>query len=34
MPEWSEADQTLARALQKELGGREQGLSTRAAAAV
>jgi aminobenzoyl-glutamate utilization protein B len=29
MPEWSEADQTLARALQKELGGNEQGLSTR-----
>ncbi|CAN5680614.1 M20 family metallopeptidase [soil metagenome] len=29
MPEWSEADQTLAKALQKELGSREQGLSTR-----
>ena len=29
MPTWDEADQTLARALQKELGGREQGLSTR-----
>lgn len=29
MPAWSEADQTLARAVQKELGGREQGLSTR-----
>jgi aminobenzoyl-glutamate utilization protein B len=29
MPAWSEADQTLARALQKELGSREQGLSTR-----
>jgi aminobenzoyl-glutamate utilization protein B len=28
MPEWSEADQTLAKALQKELGSREQGLST------
>jgi aminobenzoyl-glutamate utilization protein B len=25
MPEWSEADQTLAKALQKELGSREQG---------
>ena len=29
MPDWSEADQTLAKALQKELGSREQGLSTR-----
>jgi len=29
MPQWSEADQTLAKALQKELGGREQGLSSR-----
>ena len=29
MPEWSEADQTFARAVQKELGTREQGLSTR-----
>ena len=29
LPEWSEADQTLARALQKELGGREQGLASR-----
>lgn len=29
MPEWSEADQTLARALQKEVGGRERGLSSR-----
>jgi aminobenzoyl-glutamate utilization protein B len=28
MPQWSEADQTLAKALQKELGSREQGLST------
>ncbi len=27
MPAWSEADQTLAKALQKELGSREQGLS-------
>ena len=27
MPTWSEADQTLAKALQKELGSREQGLS-------
>ncbi len=26
MPEWSDADQTLAKALQKELGSREQGL--------
>jgi aminobenzoyl-glutamate utilization protein B len=29
MPQWTEADQTLAKALQKELGSREQGLSTR-----
>jgi len=29
MPQWSEADQTLAKALQKELGGREQGLTTK-----
>jgi aminobenzoyl-glutamate utilization protein B len=29
MPEWSEADQTFARAVQKELGIREQGLTTR-----
>ena len=29
MPEWSEADQTLAKALQKELGSREQGLSAQ-----
>ena len=29
MPQWSEADQTLARALQKELGSRQQGLSSR-----
>jgi aminobenzoyl-glutamate utilization protein B len=29
MPQWSEADQTLARALQKELGSREQGLSVK-----
>jgi aminobenzoyl-glutamate utilization protein B len=28
MPTWSQADQTLAKALQKELGSREQGLST------
>jgi aminobenzoyl-glutamate utilization protein B len=28
LPEWSEADQTLAKALQKELGNREQGLTT------
>jgi aminobenzoyl-glutamate utilization protein B len=28
MPDWSEADQTLAKALQKEVGGREQGLTT------
>jgi aminobenzoyl-glutamate utilization protein B len=29
MPQWSEADQTLAKALQKELGQREQGLTTK-----
>jgi len=29
LPEWSEDDQTLARAVQKELGVRETGLSTR-----
>jgi aminobenzoyl-glutamate utilization protein B len=29
MPRWSDADQTLAKALQKELGSREQGLSSR-----
>ncbi len=29
MPAWSDADQTLAKALQKELGAREQGLSAR-----
>ena len=29
MPEWSEADETLAKALQKELGSREQGLNTK-----
>ncbi len=29
IPAWSEADQTLARALQKEIGSREQGLATR-----
>ena len=28
MPTWSEADQTLARAVQKEIGQREQGLSS------
>jgi aminobenzoyl-glutamate utilization protein B len=28
MPTWTEADQTLAKALQKELGSREEGLST------
>ncbi|MBO6574081.1 MAG: amidohydrolase [Rhodothermales bacterium] len=28
LPEWSEDDQTLARALQKELGNRERGLNT------
>jgi len=29
MPEWSDADQKLAKALQKELGSREQGLSLK-----
>jgi aminobenzoyl-glutamate utilization protein B len=29
MPQWSDADQTLAKALQKELGSRETGLSAR-----
>jgi aminobenzoyl-glutamate utilization protein B len=29
MPDWSEADQTLAKALQKELGGREEGLALK-----
>ena len=29
MPEWSEADQTFARAVQKELGANQNGLSTR-----
>ncbi|MGB2717687.1 MAG: amidohydrolase [Vicinamibacterales bacterium] len=29
MPQWSDADQTLAHALQKELGSREQGLATK-----
>jgi len=29
MPEWTEADQTLARALQKELGVEEKGLPTK-----
>ena len=29
LPQWSDADQTLARALQKELGSREAGLTTR-----
>jgi aminobenzoyl-glutamate utilization protein B len=29
LPEWSEDDQTLARALQRELGGREAGLATQ-----
>ena len=32
LPKWDEADQALARAVQKELGGREQGLSTRTGA--
>jgi aminobenzoyl-glutamate utilization protein B len=32
LPQWSEADQTLARALQKELGSRETGLTTKVAA--
>ncbi|HET6974806.1 MAG TPA: amidohydrolase [Pyrinomonadaceae bacterium] len=29
LPQWSDADQTLAKALQKELKGREQGLATQ-----
>jgi aminobenzoyl-glutamate utilization protein B len=29
LPQWSEADQTLAKALQKELGSRDEGLPTR-----
>jgi aminobenzoyl-glutamate utilization protein B len=29
MPEWSEADQTLAKALQKEIGSKEDGLKTK-----
>ncbi len=29
LPEWSDADQTLARAVQKEIGVRESGLATR-----
>jgi aminobenzoyl-glutamate utilization protein B len=29
MPQWSEADQTLAKAIQKELGSREQGLALK-----
>jgi aminobenzoyl-glutamate utilization protein B len=29
LPQWSEADQTLARALQKEIGVREEGLKTK-----
>ncbi len=29
LPKWSEEDQALARGLQKELGGREQGLASR-----
>jgi aminobenzoyl-glutamate utilization protein B len=31
LPAWSDADQTLARALQKELGSREQGLTVKLA---
>ena len=31
MPQWSEADQTLAKALQKELGSQQQGLTTKIA---
>jgi len=31
LPQWSEADQTLARALQKELGSREEGLTVKLA---
>ena len=34
LPAWSDADQTLARALQKELGSREQGLAAKAAASL
>ena len=34
LPQWSEADQTLARALQNELGSRETGLTTKIAAAL
>ena len=34
MPAWSEADQTLAKALQKELGSREQGLGLEIAKAL
>jgi aminobenzoyl-glutamate utilization protein B len=34
VPQWSDADQTLARALQKELGSRETGLSARLAASL
>jgi aminobenzoyl-glutamate utilization protein B len=29
MPQWTEADQTLARALQKEIGTKEEGLKTK-----
>jgi aminobenzoyl-glutamate utilization protein B len=32
LPQWSDDDQTLARALQKELGSNQQGLATRLAA--
>jgi aminobenzoyl-glutamate utilization protein B len=32
MPEWSEADQTLAKALQKELGSNQQGLALKVGA--
>jgi aminobenzoyl-glutamate utilization protein B len=34
LPQWSDADQTLARALQKELGSRETGLTARVAASL
>ena len=34
LPQWSEADQTLARALQKEIGSRETGLTTKVAGAL
>ncbi|MEZ5318692.1 MAG: amidohydrolase [Vicinamibacterales bacterium] len=34
MPEWSEDDQRFARAVQKEIGSRETGLSTRAGGAL